>query len=245
MCIWLDGHWDQTNPEGHADRTSRIDWKYDEIYGLIHQLQPNCLIGNNHHLSPIRGEDFQMFERDLPGENKSGLSYQQASTEMPLESCETMNGSWGFNITDNNYKSVKTVLQLLIRAAGYNANLLLNVGPMPDGTIQSEFVDTLKKAGEWLQKNGESIYGTRGGLVPPKEWGTVTVKDNLAFVHILNRPGDQNYVFIPGLAKKVVNASLYSDKTKVKFKQQAEGLFIYLDGARWDEIDTIILLDLK
>jgi alpha-L-fucosidase len=244
MCIWFDGHWDQTNPEGHADRASRIDWKYDEIYGLIHKLQPNCMIGNNHHLSPIPGEDFQMFERDLPGENKAGLSYQSASTEVPLESCETMNGSWGFNITDNNYKSVKTVLQLLIKAAGYNANLLLNVGPMPNGVIQSEFTDTLKKAGEWLAKYGETIYGTRGGLVPPKEWGTITTKDNLAFVHILDRPRDP-YIFIPGITKKISNAILFSDKSKVKFKQQPEGIFIYLDGLKYDEIDTIVQLDMK
>ncbi|WP_379091580.1 alpha-L-fucosidase [Pedobacter sp. UC225_65] len=77
--IWLDGHWDQTPPEGEKDRTSRIDWKYDELYGLIHKLKPWALIGNNHHLSPIAGEDFQMFERDLPGENKGGLSFQQPS----------------------------------------------------------------------------------------------------------------------------------------------------------------------
>ena len=64
--IWFDGHWDQTAPEGAHDRESRIDWKYDEIYGLIHRLQPQCLVGNNHHLDPLPGEDFQMFERDLP-----------------------------------------------------------------------------------------------------------------------------------------------------------------------------------
>jgi alpha-L-fucosidase len=63
------------------------------------------LIGNNHHLTPFPGEDFQMFERDLPGENKSGLSFQKASDQLPLETCETMNNSWGFNITDTTYKS--------------------------------------------------------------------------------------------------------------------------------------------
>lgn len=85
MSIWFDGHWDQTNVEGHADRTSRIDWKYDELYGLIHKLQPSCMIGNNHHLDPIAGEDFQMFEKDLPGENKTGLSFQQPSDALPLK----------------------------------------------------------------------------------------------------------------------------------------------------------------
>ena len=115
--IWFDGHWDQTAPEGEKDRSSRINWHYDEIYGLIHKLQPQCMIGNNHHLTPLAGEDFQMFERDLPGENKSGLSFQEASRKLPLETCETMNGSWGFNITDTNYKSAKKVIHYLINAA--------------------------------------------------------------------------------------------------------------------------------
>lgn len=72
MCIWFDGHWDQSKKDG--DSTTFIDWKYEEIYGLIHQLQPQCMIGNNHHLSFILpGEDFQMFEGVLPGEKSLGL----------------------------------------------------------------------------------------------------------------------------------------------------------------------------
>ena len=95
-AIWFDGMWDQ--PDG-------FDWKLEEQYKLIHQLQPACLIGNNHHKTPYPGEDFQMFERDLPGENKAGLSGQSVSA-LPLETCETMNGMWGYKIKDQNYKSV-------------------------------------------------------------------------------------------------------------------------------------------
>jgi len=181
--IWFDGHWDQTLPEGASDRRSRIDWKYDDIYGLIHRLQPQCLIGNNHHLTPFAGEDFQMFEKDLPGENRSGLSFQEAAEHMPLETCETINGSWGFNITDRNYKSVKQVVHYLVNTAGRNANLLLNVGPLPSGVIQQEFRDTLAAAGAWLKQYGESIYGTRGNIIPPQPWGVLTGKDKSLFAH--------------------------------------------------------------
>ena len=102
---------------------------------------------DNHHLTPFAGEDFQMFEKDLPGENRSGLSFQEAAEHMPLETCETINRSWGFNITDRNYKSVKQVVHYLVNTAGRNANLLLNVGPLPSGVIQQEFRDTLAAAG--------------------------------------------------------------------------------------------------
>ena len=244
MCIWFDGHWDQTNPEGHADRTSRIDWKYDEIYPLIHKLQPQCMIGNNHHLSPIPGEDFQMFERDLPGENKSGLSFQQASQVVPLESCETTNGSWGYNITDRNYKTVGQVIQLLVGAAGRNSNLLLNVGPMPSGIIQAEFRDTLAGAGKWLERYGESIYGTRRGPLGPQSWGVTTQKEKKVYLHLFSAP-EANIILLPGVVGKVSDVRLLGTDTKVKFKQQTEGLIVHTDGIAVAGPDTVIVVELK
>lgn len=244
MSIWFDGHWDQTNVEGSADRTSRIDWKYDEIYSLIHQLQPQCLIGNNHHLSPFAGEDFQMFERDLPGENKSGLSGQEASTQLPLETCETTNGSWGYSITDRRYKTVKQVVQLEVGAAGRNANLLLNIGPMPSGAIQPEFVDTLAAAGKWFQQFGESIYGTRGNVVPAQEWGVLTRKDKSVYVHVLKQVHEP-YIFIPGLATSIQSAVCLNNNKAIKFKQVPEGVFVYNDGNFSDAIDNVVRLTTK
>ena len=243
--IWFDGHWDQTAPEGATDRTSRVDWKYNEIYSLIHKLQPGCLIGNNHHMTPFTGEDFQMFEKDLPGQNTSGLNFQEGSTDLPLETCETMNDSWGFNITDGNYKTVKGLIQYLVKAAGHNANFLLNVGPMPDGTIQTEFSDTLKQIGNWMQQNGESVYGTRGNIIKPQQWGTMTMKNKSVYVHILNKPEQEGYIFIPGVKEKIAKAFLFDGKKELKIKQVPEGSFIYLDGVMLNDIDTIIQLELK
>lgn len=242
MSIWFDGHWDQTNPEGHADRSSRIDWKYPEIYELIHRLQPQCLIGNNHHLTPIPGEDFQMFERDLPGENKSGLSFQEASA-LPLETCETINGSWGYNITDRKYKTVSQVVQLLAGAAGRDANLLLNIGPMPSGQIQPEFVDTLAAAGQWLKQFGESIYGTRKGPLGPQPWGITTQKDKRIYLHLFNMPADKQ-VIIPG-SFKTVSAKVMGTGAPIKFKQQKENMVLSLEGLTLNGPDTVIEIVLK
>ena len=202
------------------------------------------MIGNNHHLSPIPGEDFQMFERDLPGENKSGLSFQKASDEVPLEACETINGSWGYNITDRNYKTVKQVLQLLIGAAGRNSNLLLNIGPMPNGAIQPEFTDTLAAAGKWLQQYGESIYGTRGGPAGPQPWGVTTQKDKKIYLHLFKAP-ETNTILLPATKEKVKQVILFGTDNKIKYKQQKEGLTISTEGVAIDGPDTVILVELK
>jgi len=244
MSIWFDGHWDQTNPEGNANRSSRIDWKYEEIYSLIHRLQPKCMIGNNHHLTPLPGEDFQMFEKDLPGQNKAGFSFQKASENLPLETCETMNGSWGYNITDNSYKTVKELVHYLVNAAALNTNFLLNVGPMPNGKIQPEFIDTLAAVGRWMVKNGSSIYETRGYAMAPQKWGVATQKENIAYAHVLTKPeGDE--ILLPGMKEKIVSVQLLNGGGKLAFNQQAEGLFISLKNIALDVNDTIIQITIK
>ena len=174
--IWFDGMWDKPD----------ADWQLEKTYALIHQLQPAALIIPNHHQAPKPGEDVQTFERDLPGRNTAGFNTTVIDTALPLESSNTLNGSWGFNIGDSKYKSSETVEEMLVRAAGNNSNLLLNIGPMPNGEIQQEFVDRLHAVGEWLSTYGESIYGTRGGPIPPGDWGVTTQKADKVFVHVLN-----------------------------------------------------------
>ena len=226
--IWFDGFWDK----------KEADWRIDKTYSLIHSLQPACMVGSNHHLTPFPGEDFQMFEKDLPGHNTTGFSGDAKIGAIPLETCETMNNSWGFNLQDKNYKSAKSLIQYLVKAAGYDSNFLLNVGPMPDGKIQPEFISTLKEIGKWMEKNGETIYGTRGGPVPPKSWGVSTYKNNKVYIHLLN-PEDNN-LLIPDFGKKVKGVSLYSTSAKLKFKQDAFGITISVPKEVQDETDTII-----
>ncbi len=242
--IWFDGHWDQLDNDTDKTLQSKTNWHYDEIYKLIHSLQPACLISNNHHLTPIPGEDFQAFEKDLPGHNTTGFGGAAVSA-LPLETCETMNDSWGFNITDKNYKSVKALIRYLVNAAGYNANFLLNVGPMPDGNIQPEFVDTLKAIGKWMEQYGETIYNTRGNVIPFSDWGTLTIRNKTIYMHVLNKPEQAAFIFMPALQQKIYKAFLFTGKKEVKFKQQPEGTFIYLGDVVPDDIDTIIQIELK
>lgn len=233
-AIWFDGWWD------HDNDAKPFDWQLEEQYGIIHKLQPQCLIGNNHHTTPFPGEDIQIFERDLPGENKAGLSGQDIS-RLPLESCQTINEHWGYSITDSNYKSGKELIQMLVRAAGKNANLLLNIGPEPGGALPSLALDRLKTIGEWLNKYGETIYGTRGGIVGPHDWGVSTQRGNKLYIHIMNSMDSS--LFIPTGNHKVKSAVVYGTNKRVNFTKTGKGITLNLETVPTD-IDYIVELSL-
>ena len=240
--IWFDGWWDQAaNEFDKSHRNTKIDWRLEQTYALIHKLQPACMIGNNHHVAPFAGEDFQMFERDLPGQNTFGYNTTEIGG-LPMEMCETMNGAWGFNINDRNYKSTKKLVQLLVTNAGSNSNLLLNVGPMPNGKIQPEFMKTLGEIGEWTKTYGETVYGTRGGPISPRDWGVTTQKGNKVYVHILN--WKDKVLALPAFGKNIKSAKLFSGKAKVSFTQTSGGLLLTLPKLDTNAFDTIVELEM-
>ena len=182
-AIWFDGWWD------HDEDATPFDWQLPAQREMIHRLQPSCMVANNHHQTPFPGEDIQIFERDLPGENTAGLSGQEVS-RLPLETCNTMNGMWGYKIKDQNYKDTKTLIQYLVKAAGMGANLLLNIGPQPSGELPATALSRLKEMGEWLQANGETIYATEAGPFPAQSWGTSTKKGDRLFLHVMTPETD-------------------------------------------------------
>ena len=198
-------------------------------------------LGNNHHLVPFEGEDIQIFERDLPGENTAGLSGQEIG-RLPLETCQTMNGMWGYKITDLDYKSTKTLIHYLVRAAGRNGNLLLNIGPQPDGKLPATAVERLREMGEWLARYGESIYGTRGGDIPPHGWGVTTRKGDKLYVHVLDLQDDALYL---PLAEKVGEARCLNNGERVKFDTlRGKGIVLNLEHVP-EDTDRIIELTLR
>lgn len=230
-AIWFDGVWDQTDD---------FDWRFDELYGLIHRLQPACLVINNHHLAPLPGEDAQTFERDLPGENTAGLS-GQAVSRLPLETCQTMNGSWGYSITDRKYKSRDELIRYLAGAAGRGGNLLLNIGPQPDGALPAAALERLSGIGEWLQANGETVYGTEAGPVTPRTWGVTTRRGNRIFVHVFDWPDTE--LFVPLRGERVTEAMEFGGG-RIAFRQDGEGVVLTL-GERPATADFIVELTVK
>jgi alpha-L-fucosidase len=223
--IWFDGWWDK----------KQADWRLEKTYNLIHKLQPAALIGNNHHVKPFDGEDFQMFEKDLPGRNTAGFNADSVIGDLPLETCDTISKAWGYNTNDKQYKGTRDLIHYLVRASGYGANFLLNVGPMPDGRIQPEFTSRLREIGAWLAKNGEAIYGTRGGPIAPRPWGASTQSRSKVYLHVLD--WSDELLAIPEIGP-VKNGRVLGG-APVTVTAVKGGLILRLPSQR-DAIDTII-----
>jgi alpha-L-fucosidase len=228
--IWFDGMWDK--PEA--------DWRLEHTYALIHRLQPAALIVPNHHTAPLPGEDVQTFEQDLPGANTAGFNSTTIGA-LPLETSLTINNSWGFNLTDRAFKTTRQLIHYLVRAAGSGANLLLNIGPRPDGTVQPEAVERLHEVGGWLRGYGTSVYGTRTGPIPPRSWGVTTQRGDTVFVHVLEWP--DRMLAIPGLGVHVVRASMLGSGEPVAVTASEGGITLVLPPGGVEEPDRVIVLE--
>ena len=150
-AIWFDGEWDQ-------DINPGFQWNFDKMYAGIHKLNPACLIGNNHHGEVHPGEDFQMFERDVPGANTAGLSGLVDDLVAP-HAIHRLAGLDG-ELTD----------RLTGESSGRNANLLLNIGPEATGALPATAIDRLEKIGKWMKTYGKTVKdGVREGTIPAEE----------------------------------------------------------------------------
>lgn len=159
-------------------------------------------------------------------------------SRLPLETCQTIGSSWGYNINDDRFKSTEELLHLLIRTSGKGANLLLNVGPMPDGSISPECVERLDGIGRWMNSYGHTIYGTQAGAPEQTAWGTVTRKGNRYYIHILDPTVTEVKVRIPGIrSARWLNVEGAPKWTRDRRSDEVRFSFA---GGKLDDTDSII-----
>lgn len=232
-AVWFDGWWDQERAK------PAFNWQLPEQYALIHRLQPACLIGNNHHQTPNEGEDIQLFERDVPGENKAGMSGQSVSA-LPLETCETMNGMWGYKVADTNYKSADELVRLLVRTSAKGANLLLNIGPQPDGNLPATAVLRLQEMGKWLKQYGSTIYDTEAGGLGDADKIVSTRRGKEIYLHVLDASLRTAQLECALPVKRITK---FGDNVPLRFSQKKHQLTFNLPESQ--EVDRIFVLHLK
>lgn len=212
--IWFDGGWEHS-PE---------EWHSKELFELIHRIVPKAIINNR---------------AGLPGDYDT--PEQEVGTFNPnraWESCITLGTQWAWKPEDH-IKSLRECLRLLISCAGGDGNLLLNVGPTPEGEIESRQAERLKEIGAWLAKYGESIYGTRGGPFMPGAWGASTYKGNVIYLHIFNwADGELKF---PPIGKRILKSfALTGGKAEVV--QNREGIILKMPKRYRSDLVTVIKL---
>jgi alpha-L-fucosidase len=197
-----------------------------ESYKMLRTLQPDIILNNRGGLPG----DFHTPEQRVGGFNR----------ERPWETCMTICRQWAWKPNDQ-MKSLEQCIQILVQTAGGDGNLLLNVGPMPDGRIEPRQVERLKEMGAWLKEHGQSIYSTRGGPFKPGNWGASTYKGNTIYIHVLNWPEDT--LTLPPIPKKIVASSVMTGGA-VTVRQTKQAIEISVPKAYRRELDTIIVLEL-
>lgn len=239
-CIWFDGDWPR---EKLIDENRHFlaggSFEYDKLYDMIHTLQPNAIIHNNRHSEPLPGEDVQGFEQDLPGQNTVGFNTTE-QYGLPMEVCMTINNSWGININDDNHKSSGQLIRTLARCAGVGANYLLNVGPSALGEILPIHTERLAKVGKWLARNGESIYGTRAGVIQTPAGVTSTTKGDVSYIHSFDNISD--CICLEHVPAQITTANLLADGSPVKLLRSDDKVVLTLPEDRRDLVDTVIKL---
>lgn len=216
-----------------------IPWDQAATYGIVRQAQPSIIINNRLDCS-FGGLSA---DRDM-GPNADYLTPEQVigayNDRQPWETCMTLGTQWSWK-PDDRIKSVDEVIRILAGCAGGDGNLLLNVGPEPSGRIEPRQVDVLKGVGAWLDRNGASIYGTRGGPFKPGRYGASTRRDNLIYLHVFAWDGPS--LKLPGISSKVVGSRLLGGG-RVSVRQTENGLDISVPAGDRHPADTVVVLEL-
>lgn len=239
-CIWFDGDWPHHKiTEENAYFVAGGSFEYEKLYDMIHTLQPDAAVLNNRHEEPLPGEDFQGFEQDLPGANSAGFN-TTAIYDLPREVCMTLNDHWGYSKDDHNHKSVRNLVHLLARSASGNATYLLNVGPTPEGEILPVHAERLRGVGAWLARNGVSIYGTRGGVIPATTTAVSTRRGDTHYVHVLDWVSDA--VTLKGVPETVTQARVVATGDTVELTRDGDKLVLLIPPHARDPFDTVVEL---
>ncbi|MDD4872373.1 MAG: alpha-L-fucosidase [Kiritimatiellae bacterium] len=205
-----------------------------EFVELARSLQPGCLISGRvgNYGQELMGDYQSMSDNGMP---TGGLDEY-------WETPQTLNGTWGYNKFDNNWKSSQTVIRRLVEIVSKGGNYLLNIGPMGDGSIPEPTLEVFDQVGAWMNKNSESIYGASAGPFPEISWGRCTVKGEILYLHVFDWPEDRT-LKLSGLKNAVAEVYPLLDRSsRLPFKKDGDTLSIQLPAGPSHPADTVIVV---
>ena len=202
-------------------------------------LQPK-IITNDRLKSPNFPGDTKTPEQKIPSiSDLDGIDW---------ETCMTMNGTWGFRKSDQNWKSPEMLIHNLCDIASKGGNYLLNVGPKSDGTFPDESITRLSEIGNWMKVNGEAIYGTKRSPIDSISWGRCTKKEvdgNTILNFFVFEWPTEGVLRIPGIDNKILSAKILSNNQKLTTSKKGKSIFVNLPLKGIDPYVTVIELKVK
>ena len=210
--LWLDFSYSERD-WGWSKGKGKTDWQSERLIAAIRELQPDILINNRSEVE----QDFHTPEQFQP---RAWLHVD--GKPVVWEACQTLNGSWGYDRDNLDWKSPQLLVQMLVDGVSKGGNLLLNVGPTGRGEFDPRALHTLAAIGEWTRVNGRSVYGcTQAGLAPPPDGRyTYNAETNRLYLHLFAWPF--KHVHLDGLAGRVAYAQLLHDASEVRSSDFAQ-----------------------
>jgi alpha-L-fucosidase len=216
--LWFDGDWEHSSAEWQTDKTRKSLLSYN----------PNLIINSR---LDAHG-DYETPEQGVPVVKPTGPYW---------ELCYTMNDSWGYQPYDKKYKSANMIIRTLVDCISMGGNLLLDIGPKPDGTIPLEQQSILKGLGRWTNKHATAIYGTKSGIEAGHFNGkTALSKDERTlYLYVENR--DKNGISLWGINSKISQATIIGNTNKVTYRAVGNDNYLFqIPSEAYDSDVTVI-----
>ena len=244
--LWFDGEWEET-------------WTHElgvDLARFVRGIDPDIIINNRVdkgrsgmaglYAKGVWAGDYGTPEQEVPSMGIPGIDW---------ETCMTMNDTWGFKTDDANWKSPEQLIRHLCDIASKCGNFLLNVGPQADGTIPGASVERLRAIGDWMEVNGESIYGTQASPFRRLEFGRCTQKAlpggaTRLYLHIFDWPkadaSGARVLAVRGLESPIVAARLLGATAfPCKASRTEDGWEITLPDQAPDAIASVLTVDIE
>jgi alpha-L-fucosidase len=207
--LWLDFSYSGRD-WGWSKGKGKDDWQSERLIQMVRELQPDILVNNRSEVA----QDFHTPEQVQP----VGWLHVQGQPAL-WEACQTLNGSWGYDRDNLDWKPPKMLVQMLVDGVSKGGNLLLNVGPTARGEFDPRALATLEAIGEWMRLHSRAIYGcTQAEYAAPADCRyTYNPESNRLYLHLFSWPF--RHVHLPGLAGKVAYAQLLDDASEIRFSE--------------------------